>query len=64
MMGVGWYVGVSDKGGAAAAWVYMLCAVTVGHAMHQGGREAGSSPRTSMQQWGQAPELVTPGPCR
>lgn len=57
-------MGVSDRGGAVAAWVYMLYAVTVGHAIHRRGREAGSSPCTSMQQQGQAPALVTPGPCR
>lgn len=43
---------------------YMLYVVTVGQTIHHRGREAGSSPRTSMQQQGQAPALVTPGPRR
>lgn len=66
-------VGVSDReravavaalAVAAADWVYMLYAVPLGRAMHRGGREAGSSPCTNMEQQGQAPALVTLGPCR
>lgn len=60
-------VGVSDRERAAAvatAWVYMLYAVPLGRAIHRGGREAGSSPCTNMEQQGQAPALVTLGPCR
>lgn len=64
-------VGVSDRErvaavavAVAAAWVYMLYAVPLGRAIHRGGREAGSSPCTNMEQQGQAPALVTLGPCR
>lgn len=58
----GWVVCGGVSGGSAGSG---LRAVPVGRAKHRRGREAGWSPRTSMQQQqGRAPALVTPGSCR